>query len=57
MMQDQFMMEIKMQLFFNHNNILKLYSVFDDIQYIYLVLEYMEGGTLYDMLKKLGPLP
>jgi len=57
MMENQFMMEIKMQLFFNHNNILKLYAVFDDLQYIYLVLEYMEEGTLYDKLKKLGSLP
>jgi len=45
-----------MQLFFNHPNILKLYAVFDDIQYIYLLLEFMEEGTLYSKLKKAGKL-
>lgn len=29
-MQDQLMMEIKMQFFMNHPNILKLYGVFND---------------------------
>jgi serine/threonine protein kinase len=57
MMETQFMMEIKMQFFFNHNNILKSYAVFDDSTHIYLVLEYMEEGTLYEKLKKLGQLP
>jgi len=36
------MMEIKLQLFFNHSNILNLYAMFDDETYIYLLLEYME---------------
>lgn len=27
---NQFIMEMKMQLFFNHPNILKLYGIFDD---------------------------
>lgn len=41
-MEDQMMMEIKLQLFFNHPNILKVYSVFDDETCVYLLLEYME---------------
>jgi serine/threonine protein kinase len=57
LMEDQFLMEIKMQLFFNHPNILRLSGVFDDPQHIYLLLEYMEEGTLYARLKKSGSLP
>lgn len=45
-------MEIKMQLHFNHPNILKLYGFFDDQEHIYLILEYMEEGTLYSHFKK-----
>ena len=40
-LQNQFMMEIKMQLYFNHENVLALYGFFDDESYVYLVLEYM----------------
>lgn len=45
-------MEIKMQSFFDHPNILKLYGFFDDEENIYLILEYMEEGTLYSQLRK-----
>lgn len=41
-----------MQLFFNHPNILKLYGIFSDATNVYLILEYMEEGTLYSLLKK-----
>lgn len=41
-----------MQFFLNHPNILKLYGVFNDEENIYLILEYMEEGTLYSVLKK-----
>ena len=37
-MQDQLLMEIKMQFYMNHPNILKLYCVFNDKQNIYLIL-------------------
>lgn len=37
-MEQQLLMEIKMQMFFNHPNILKLYGFFDDEQNIYLIL-------------------
>ena len=49
---DQFLMEVKIQTFCNHENILKLYGCFDDKEHIYLVLEYMEEGTLFGVLKK-----
>lgn len=41
-----------MQFYLNHPNILKLYGVFSDEDNIYLILEYMEEGTLYSMLRK-----
>jgi serine/threonine protein kinase len=43
-----------MQLYFNHSNILRLFGLFDDSEHIYLVLEYMEEGTLYGQLKRSG---
>lgn len=51
-MEEQLLMEIKMQLYFNHPNILKLYGFFNDKDNIYLILEYMEEGTLYSQLRK-----
>jgi serine/threonine protein kinase len=49
---DQFILEIKIQSFCNHENVLKLYGFFDDAEHIYLILEYMEDGTLYQVLKR-----
>ncbi len=46
-------MEMKMQLFLNHPNILKLYGYFDDSANIYLILEFMEEGTLFNKLKSM----
>jgi serine/threonine protein kinase len=40
-MQDQLLIEIKMQFYLDHPNILKLYGVFSDEEHIYLILEYM----------------
>lgn len=51
-MVDQFSLEIKLQTFLKHENILQLYGVFDDEENIYLILEFMEEGTLYNSLKK-----
>jgi serine/threonine protein kinase len=42
MMEDQLILEIKLQAYLNHQNILKLYTFFADEKHIYLVLEYME---------------
>lgn len=41
LMVDQFILELKLQTFLNHQNILTLYTHFDDKSSIYLVLEYM----------------
>ncbi len=35
---DQFVLELKIQTFLNHENILKIYTQFDDRTYFYLVL-------------------
>ena len=51
-MMKQFIMEIKLQLYLNHPNVLKLYGTFDDSENIYLILEYMEEANLYYHLKK-----
>jgi serine/threonine protein kinase len=33
-------------------NVLKLYKVYESDQYIYLVMEYLDGGTLGELLEK-----
>lgn len=35
-----------------HPNIMKLYDVFENADYIYLVLESLSGGNLYEFLKE-----
>ena len=50
-MVDQLLQEIKIQSYCTHENILKIYGFFDDKEHIYLILEYMEEGTLFTHLK------
>ncbi|KAH3745208.1 CAMK/CAMKL/BRSK protein kinase [Pelomyxa schiedti] len=38
----------------NHPNVLKLYDVFETSRYLFLVSEYVEGGELYEYLKRHG---
>jgi serine/threonine protein kinase len=52
LMIDQFILELKLQTYLYHENILSLYYHFDDKDSFYLVLEYMEDGTLFNYLKK-----
>jgi serine/threonine protein kinase len=40
----------------NHPNILKFKEGFEDEGYLYLVLEFMENGSLSDLVKKIGCL-
>ena len=51
-MVDQLALEIRLQSCLQHRNILGMYGFFDDKTHFYIVLEYMEGGTLYQKLKK-----
>lgn len=46
-MVDQFTLELRIQSYIHHQNVLGLYGFFDDQKYIYLILEYMPGGTLF----------
>lgn len=57
MLIDQFVLELKIQSCLVHPYILKIYGCFDDKTHIYLVLEFMEQGTLYNYLKKHKKLP
>ena len=52
MMIDQLGLEIRIQSCLKHPNILGIYGFFDDGTHLYIVLEYMEQGTLYSQLKK-----
>jgi len=40
-----------------HPNILKLIDVYEDKTNVYLVLQYVEGGTLFDRICKTGAFP
>lgn len=57
MMIDQFILELKIQSYFDHKNILKIFGFFDDKESIYLILQYMEEGTLFTYFKKMKTLP
>lgn len=52
MMVDQLSLEIRIQSCLKHANILEMYGCFDDKTHLYIVLEYMDGGTLYQRIKK-----
>ena len=53
---EQFIREVKIQMFLNHANIIKMYGCFDDVANIYIILEVGTGGQLYHQLKKSQPL-
>jgi serine/threonine protein kinase len=49
--------EITMMKLMNHPNIMRIYDVFEGDQELFLVLEYVEGGELFDFLVNRGRLP
>lgn len=49
--------EIVVMKLIDHPNIMHLYDVWETSNYLYLVLEYVQGGELFDHLCKHGPLP
>lgn len=51
---EQFILEVKIQSFIENPYIVKTYGIFDDEESIFLLLEYLEGGTLYNSLKAKG---
>jgi aurora kinase, other len=46
-MMKQFIGELKIGLFLNHANVVKTYGLFYDSTFIYVLMEYMEEGSLY----------
>jgi thiamine kinase-like enzyme len=53
---DQFIKEIKLHNSLDHPKIVKFYGFFEEKESIYLVIEYMNGGTLFDYLNLVGTL-
>lgn len=49
--------EITMMKLMNHPNIMRIYDVYEGDKELYLVLEYVEGGELFDFLVNRGKLP
>ncbi|KAF7344601.1 Protein kinase domain-containing protein [Mycena sanguinolenta] len=49
--------EITMMKLMNHPNILRIYDVYEGAKELFLVLEYVEGGELFDFLVNRGRLP
>ena len=49
-MLDQFVKEIRLHSCLDHPNIVKFFGVFEEGNNIYLVMEYLNGGTLFDCL-------
>lgn len=52
----QFLREALLLKRFRHPGIPIVYDVFDDEQFSYLVEEFLEGNSLYDLVEKGGPL-
>lgn len=48
--------EIIIMKLLTHPNVLRLYDVWETSKNLYLVLEYVEGGELFDLLVERGPL-
>lgn len=49
--------EVAMMKLMNHPNIMRIYDVFEGERELFLVLEYIEGGELFDFLVNRGRLP
>lgn len=49
--------EIRLLRYFNHPNIIKLYDVLDTTTDIFVVMEYVSGGELFDLIAQKGRLP
>ncbi|KAJ7100259.1 CAMK/CAMKL/GIN4 protein kinase [Mycena belliarum] len=49
--------EITMMKLMNHPNIMRIYDVYEGSKELFLVLEYVEGGELFDFLVNRGRLP
>lgn len=52
----KFLKEARMIAGFNHYNIVNVHDVFEENATAYYVMEHLSGGSLYDMVKKIGSL-
>lgn len=53
----QFIMrEVKIMMNIAHDNIVNTFDVFDSLHHLHLVIEYMEGGELFDIVADQGHL-
>ncbi|KAF9886235.1 hypothetical protein FE257_011848 [Aspergillus nanangensis] len=49
--------EVVIMKLIEHQNVISLYDVWENRGELYLVLEYVEGGELFDYVSNSGPLP
>lgn len=45
------MKEVEVLTSIDHPNIVKIYEFFEDDAHIYIVMEYLEGGELFNKIK------
>lgn len=55
-MLDKVKREIKILRLFQHPNIIRLYDVIENTKKISLVMEYLPGGELYNLIERRGKL-
>lgn len=48
----RFILEVKINFYLDHPNISKLYGIFDDDKCIYMIMEYMHDGSLYNTMRR-----
>ncbi len=53
----RFRQEAQLQAKLTHPNIVSLYAFFEDSGEYYMVMEYLEGQTLKDIIRQKGPVP
>ena len=56
-MLDKVRREIKILKRFHHSHIMRLYESFESKDSIYLVMEYVPSGELYNLIERRGRLP
>ncbi|MCB5252270.1 MAG: serine/threonine protein kinase, partial [Candidatus Cloacimonetes bacterium] len=54
---ERFKQEAKIMSTLYHSNIVQLHSYFEEDDRFCLVMEYVEGGSLKDLIRKIGPIP
>lgn len=55
-MAGQFAKEVRLHSSLDHPKIVRFYGFFEEKKEVYMVLEYLNGGTLFDLLNRVGLL-